>query len=314
MSSTVRKIIGIDIGGTNIKAALVSGRRTSRRARTDTLALCGVEKSIRQIKSIIEPLHREARAIGIGIAGIVDSNKGVVKYSPNLKGWQNVPLVRILRAEFDRPVYILNDVNAICLGEWKYGAGRGHKNVFLFTLGTGVGGAAICEGKLLFGAHGFAGEFGHTTIHLKGPQCVCGQPGHVERYAGARYIVARARRKMATQKSSLANYDVLTPEVIAREAKRGDRVAREVFSEVGYYLGIGIANLLALFDPEIVIISGGIARAGRVLFTPIHKTVQQAALGSEHRRFRIVPALLGDDAGILGAALFAELTQKNRFV
>jgi glucokinase len=304
-------IVGVDIGGTNIKAALVAGRKISRRAKTATLAHCRVEESIGQIISIIQPLHKEARGIGIGIAGIIDSKKGVVKYSPNLTGWENIPLAKILRAEFDRQVYILNDVNAICLGEWKYGAGRGYNNIFLFTLGTGVGGAAICEGKLLFGAHGFAGEFGHTTIHLKGPQCVCGHYGHVERYAGARHIVARAQRKIAKQKSSLHKYDVLTPQVIARAAKQGDRVAREVFSEVGYYIGIGVANLLALFDPEIVIISGGIARAGRVLFTPIRQTVQQETLGSKHRHCKIVPALLGDDAGILGAALFAELTEKN---
>lgn len=304
-------IIGIDIGGTNIKAALVVGRKIVRRTKTLTHADKGIEKSIAQIKSAIAPLHEDAKAIGLGIAGIIDSKRGIIRYSPNLKGWQNAPLARILRAEFDRPVFILNDVNAICLGEWKYGAGHGCKNVFLFTLGTGVGGAAICEGRLLFGAHGFAGEFGHTTIKLDGPKCVCGNHGHVERYAGAKAIAARARRKIAKHKSSLAKYDVLTPEVIAHEAKRGDRVAREVFSEVGYYLGIGVANVLALFDPEIVIISGGIARAGEILFKPVRQTVHRVALGSEHRHYKIVPAALGDDAGILGAALFAELTGKE---
>jgi glucokinase len=303
-----KAIIGIDIGGTNIKAALVTGRKIDHRTRASTRAELGRDMSIKQIKSVIEPLQKEAKAIGIGIAGIIDSKKGVVRYSPNLEGWKNVPLARILRKASGLPVYVLNDVNAICLGEWKYGAGRGHENVFLFTMGTGVGGAAICEGKLLFGAHGFAGEFGHTTINLHGPKCVCGHHGHVERYAGAKYIVARARRKMAENKSLLASYEILTPEIIARAARKGDKVAREVFAEVGQFVGIGVANIIALFDPDIIIISGGIARAGRILFEPVRNTVSRTALGTEHRRYKIVPAQLGDDAGILGAALFAELT------
>ncbi|MBE0433457.1 ROK family protein [candidate division WOR-3 bacterium] len=300
-------IVGVDVGGTNIAAALVRGRRISRRIAADTFAQGGFERSLRQIKSAIAPLHRDARSIGIGVAGIIDSHRGVVRYSPNLRGWSDVPLAKILRAEFDRPVRILNDTNAICLGEWKFGVARGHDNVFLFSIGTGVGGAAICEGKLLFGANGFAGEFGHTVIDHQGPKCVCGLRGHVERYAGAKFIVARARSKMARQKSVLAEYEVLTPEIIARAARRGDRVAREVFAETGYYIGTGVSNLLALFDPEIVVIAGGIARAGSILFTPIRKAARSMVMGAEHRRFKIVPASLGDDAGILGAALFSKL-------
>lgn len=307
-----KNIIGIDIGGTNIKAALVSGRKVKGRTKTPTLSQKGIERSVKQIRSIIEPMQKGAAAIGIGIAGIIDSERGVVKYSPNLRGWKNVQLGRMLQAEFHLPVYILNDVNAICLGEWKYGAGKGHKNIFLLTLGTGVGGAAICEGKLLFGAHGFAGEFGHTTIKLDGPSCVCGQQGHLERYVGAKYIVARARRKMAKRQSSLAKHERLTPEIIARAAKNGDRVAREVFREVGYYVGIGIANILALMDPDMIVIAGGVARAGRILFESVRKTVTEKTLGTEYRRYKIVPAELGDDAGILGAALFARSRENNK--
>ena len=307
-----KNIIGIDIGGTNIKAALVSGRRVKDRTKVPTLSQQGIERSVRQIKAIIEPLRKGAAAIGIGIAGIIDSERGVVKYSPNLRGWRNVQLGRMLQAEFHLPVYILNDVNAICLGEWKYGAGKGHKNIFLLTLGTGVGGAAICEGKLLFGAHGFAGEFGHTTINLDGPSCVCGQQGHLERYAGAKYIVARAHRKMKKRKSALAKHDRLTPEIIAQAARNGDNVAREVFREVGYYVGIGIANILALMDPDMIVIAGGVARAGRILFEPVRETVSAKTIGTEHRRYKIVPAELGDDAGILGAALFARSRENNR--
>lgn len=304
-------IVGIDVGGTNIKAAFVRGRKIIRRINIPSHAQAGVDRSLQQIKLAIAPFKKKAACIGIGIAGIIDSGNGIVKFSPNLKGWNNVCLASMLRREFKLPVRVLNDVNAICLGEWKYGVARGYDNVFLFTLGTGVGGAAICEGRLLFGANGFAGEFGHTTITLKGPMCICGHRGHLERYAGAKYIVARAKRKMKKQRSRLADYDVLTPEIIARAAKQGDTVANKVFSEVGYYIGIGIANILALFDPDIVVISGGIARAGRVLFDPVRKTTRQMVLGAQHRHYKIVPAKLGDDAGILGAALFAQLTKKQ---
>jgi glucokinase len=307
-------IIGIDIGGTNIKAALTFGNKITRRRKIPSLAEHGMKRSVAQIRSVIEPLLKNARAIGIGIAGIIDSRAGTVRFSPNLRGWKDVPLARILRQSYGIRVRIVNDVNAICLGEWQHGAARGHDNVFLFTLGTGVGGAAICEGRLLFGANGFAGEFGHTTIDPNGPRCMCGQRGHLERYAGAKYIVARAKRKMKNKKSLLAEYPVLTPEIIARVAKKGDVVACEVFSEVGYYVGIGVTNILALFDPDIVIIAGGIARAGKVLFDPIRKTVRDLALGVEYRKFKILPAQLGDDAGILGAALFAQLTQNSTLI
>jgi glucokinase len=303
-------IIGLDVGGTNIKAAFMYGNKITRRINIPTHARAGIDRSLQQIKLAIRSFRKTAAAIGIGIAGIIDSDNGVVKFSPNLKGWDNVGLARKLQREFKVPVRILNDVNAICLGEWKYGVARGYDNVFLLTLGTGVGGAAICEGQLLFGANAFAGELGHTTISLKGPMCVCGQRGHLERYTGAKYIVARAKHKMKKRKSRLISYDLLTPEIIARAAKEGDAVATEVFSDVGYYIGIGIANILALFDPDIVVISGGIARAGRVLFDPVRKATRELVLGAPHRRYKIVPAKLGDDAGVLGAGLFAQLTEK----
>jgi len=299
-------IIGVDVGGTNIKAAFVRAGKIKKRIKLPTKADQGRNKSIAQIKSAILPFIKEASGIGVGIAGIIDSHNGIVKFSPNLKGWHNVKLAKILKKEFKKSVKVLNDVNAICLGEWKYGAAKGYDNVFLFTLGTGVGGAAVCEGKLLFGANGFAGEFGHTVIKYNGPKCTCGNYGHLERYAGARYIVARAKRKMRKAKSSLKSYSNLTPEIIAQEAKKGDKVSKEVFSEIDYYIGIGVANIINLFDPDVIIISGGISRAGKILFDPIRKTVAKRILGAEYRNYKIIPAKLGDDAGILGAAYFVK--------
>ncbi len=304
-----KNFVGVDIGGTNIKSALVQDGKIKRRIKLPTMAQQGPARALTQIKNAIRPFITHASGIGIGIAGIIDSKKGVVEFSPNLHGWHNVKLTYVLNKEFKVPVRILNDVNAFCLGEWKYGAAKGYDNIFLFTLGTGVGGAAICEGKPLFGATGFAGEFGHSVIKYNGPKCPCGNRGCLERYVGAQYIVARAKRKIAKKRSSLRKYDKLTPKIIAQEAKKGDTAAKEVFSETGFYIGIGVTNIIALFDPDVVVVSGGVSRAGRILFEPIRKTVADRVMGAEYRKTKIIPAKLSDAAGILGAVYFARTEQ-----
>ena len=297
------KIVGIDIGGTNIKSALVVNGRVKGLKVIPTYSNRGPEGSIAQIIKAIEPLVKEGKGIGIGIAGLIDSRQGIVKTSPNLKGWNGIPLVKILTRKFRMPVKIINDVDAICLGEWYYGVAHGYKNIFLLTIGTGVGGAAVCEGRLVLGANGYAGEFGHTIINFNGPKCSCGNYGCLERYVGARYIVRYAKQLIKSRSSRLSRYKELTPAIIAQEAKRGDMVAKQVFARVGFYLGIGITNIIALFDPDLIVISGGISRAGWVIFAPIRKTVQQRLLGENSRHYKIVASSLGDEAGILGASL-----------
>jgi len=299
-------IIGLDIGGTNIKAGLVRNGKILSLRNLPTLAFLSKDSIVKQVISAIEPWVGRAKAIGIGSAGIIDSRLGVVKYSPNL-GWYDLPLARILSAKFRKPVRILNDVNAVLFGEWRYGSAYGYDDVFLFTLGTGVGGAAICGGKMVFGANGFAGEFGHATINFNGHRCICGNRGCLESYVGTKSILRRARQLMKKTPSRLRRYAQLTPKIIADEAKKGDRVSREIFEEIGRYLGIGIGNLLNLFDPALIIISGGISRAGKVLFQPIRQAIRSTAFGSGIRYYRIKPGKLGDRAGILGAAYFAIL-------
>ena len=290
--------VGVDVGGTNIKSALVKNGKVLRRAKLPTNGPQGPVPVINQIKKAIRTFSKPLAGIGIGIAGIIDSKKGIVRYSPNLIDWNNIKLAQAIRDEFSIPVHILNDVNAICLGEWKFGAAKGHNSVFLFTLGTGVGGAAVCEGHLLFGANGFAGEY-------DGKKCTCGQFGHLEGYVGARFIAARARRMMKQQPSALNKYKKITPHIIAREAKKGDALSKKVFEQIGFYIGIGVSSIISLFDPDIIIISGGISKAGRILFEPIRKTVAQRVMGAQFRKYKIVQGKLGDDAGILGAVYYA---------
>ncbi len=299
-----KTFVGVDIGGTNIRSALVRNGKIEKRMMLPTKAQSGVTEVISQIGAAIRPFVVDASGVGVGIAGIIDSKRGVVRYSPNLYGWNDIKLGKILKKEFRLPVKILNDANAVCLGEWQYGAAKGYDNVFLFTLGTGVGGAAICEGKPLFGANGFAGEFGHTIIKYNGPRCTCNNYGCLERYVGAKFIVANAKRKMRKGRSSLKKYKKLTPKIIAQEAKKDDKISKEVFSEIGFYIGIGVANIIALFDPDVVVISGGVSRAGRILFDPVRKIVAKRLLGARFRNHKIIPAQLDDDAGILGAVYF----------
>jgi len=297
-------VLGLDIGGTNIKAGLVNAGRIVRRYRFPTKAQQR-RAAVEQIKRVVDRFAGQISAVGIGCAGIVHSDKGIIRYSPNFSDWENVDLGPMLARHIKKQVRLINDVNAIMLGEWKYGAARGHDNAFLFTLGTGVGGGAVIEGKLLFGACGFAGEFGHTTINYQGPRCACGSRGCLERYVGARHIVALARRLIRNERSSLRSYAVLTPRVIAREARLGDRAARAVFDKIGTYIGVGVSAIVNLLDPEVVIISGGIARAGAILFDPVRRTVDRLILGAGFRDLKIIPAKLGDDAGVLGAAAWA---------
>lgn len=306
MSVGNRYCIGVDVGGTNIKSALLINNRIIERTTLSTHPEQGPGAVIEQIEKVIQIFAKPVSHIGIGIAGIIDTNKGIVRYSPNLTGWTDIKLGQAIKKKFKVPVKILNDVNAICLGEWKFGAGKNYDNIFLFTLGTGVGGAAVCEGRLLFGANGFAGEFGHSVIKYDGKECTCHQFGHLEGYVGARYIVARAYRRIKKQRSSLRNYQKITPRIIAQEAKKGDIVSMEIFEEIGFYIGIGISNIISLFDPEVIIVSGGISRAGKVLFESIRRTAAQRIMGAQYRKYKIVPGRLGDDAGILGAAYFAK--------
>jgi glucokinase len=296
---------GVDVGGTYIKCARLRGTKILKRITMETRAREGLAVSLQQILTAINRIGKDAVGIGIGIAGIIDSKHGIVRYSPNMPGWDEVPLARLLERKSGVPVRILNDVNAACLGEWQYGAAKGCDDVFMLTVGTGVGGAAVCAGHLQFGAHGFAGEFGHIIIKENGKKCACGNRGCLEAYVGVQPITRLARRLLRNRKSSLHEVERITPRSIAREAKKGDRVACEVYARIGHYLGIGITNIVHLYDPQVVIVSGGISNAGRILFDPLRRTVKECVIGSKFRRYRIVPPALADDAGILGAVYFA---------
>jgi glucokinase len=303
--------VGVDVGGTNIKCARVKNGEILERVIVETRADEGFKYSYKQILSGLGSLTKGIRGIGVGIAGIIDSSEGVVRYSPNMPGWDDIQLASLLKKEFGVRVCILNDVNAVCLGEWQYGAAKGCSDVFMLTVGTGVGGAAVCNGIPQFGAHGFAGEIGHMIIKEDGRKCLCGNRGCLEGYVGVRPIVRLARKMMRKKKSTLRKYHAITPQIIAEEARKEDRIAQKVYERIGYYLGVGITNIIHLYDPQIVIVSGGIAKAGRILFNPLRKTVKQHVMGSKFRNCKIAAPVLGDNAGILGAVYFAKSVERK---
>lgn len=293
------RIIGIDIGGTYIKAGIVSEEKVIHQKKIPT-------PLPQELSFEIIELAKElgAEKLGVGVPGLVTAD-GIVYSPPNFPGIERLPLKEILERELKIPVSVANDANCVALGEWKYGAGKGKNNLIVLTVGTGVGGGLIIDGKLYVG-RGFAGEIGHITVEPNGPPCRCGNYGCLEAFVGSNYMVERALRgiKLGVD-TSLSSHVEITPEDISENAKAGDRFAKDIIQEIGYYLGIGIANLVSILDPEMVIIGGGISNAGEILFSRIRDTVKRRLYS--RAQLDIVGAALGDRGGILGSALYAEL-------
>lgn len=267
--------IGLDIGGTNIKGILTNPSGTilaQAKIQTGT-SKAEIEKNI---DSITHTLAQKAKlsmkslkAIGIGIAGAVDSNKGIVLQSPNIPALNKYPLADKIRKKTGIPTFIENDANVALLGEFWLGNGKKYRNWLMLTLGTGVGGGAIVEGRMLTGRNGFAAEFGHITIDRNGAKCGCGSIGCLEAYASASSMARRAKAELKDNSSSSlarrSKTEELTAQMIFEEAKNGDEFALKVMHETGRFLGIGVASLINVFNPEAVIFAGGLSRGFELL-------------------------------------------------
>ena len=306
-------IVGVDLGGTRIRACLADERGTIlARANRLTLAEEGLDAVLRRIVEAVREAigkHKASEITGLGITapGPLDPKTGVIFTPPNLPGWHNVPLKAILEKELGLPVYAGNDANLAALGERHFGAGQGVDDLIYITVSTGIGGGVIACGKLLVGAAGAAAEVGHHTIDIHGPRCNCGNVCCLEVLAAgpaiARQAIAAIQRGEETLMATLAQQagDVVTAAHVTRAAHAGDAVAGRIMRQVGEYIGVGVVNLLHLFNPRLVIIGGGVAMgAGELLFGPIREMVQERAM-EIYRPTRIVPADLGDDVGLLGA-------------
>lgn len=314
------KRIGIDVGGTNVKIALVDGEgKIIYSNSVPTYAQMGYEYTVNNIKQAIRDLMKETNTdakeiegIGFDFPGQVDYKTGVVKLAPNIPGWVNVPIAQMIEEEFNIPTRIDNDVRCAALGELKFGAGKGCENFVCITVGTGIGSGLVINGQLVRGAANAAGEIGHIKLQMNGgPICGCGDTGCLEAFASGPSIVAMAQEYLKGGKSTkfreMAGADgEITPYIVAKAAEAGDPVAKRIFEIVGTYIGMGLVSVINLLNPEKVIIGGGVAAAGDLLFDPIRKTIKERAMVVAGNSVEIVPAELGNSAGVIGASMLVE--------
>jgi glucokinase len=313
----VRWAIGIDLGGSSIKGGLVGeDGRILMFNRIPVERLGEAERIIAALQHEVERLAREAanrgwEPVGVGVAspGSIESARGIIHKSPNLPHLEGYPLkdhlVRLTRL----PLHLVNDANAAALGELKFGAGVDYRHFALLTLGTGIGGAIVVDGRLYQGAAGFAGEIGHMVIDPEGPACPCGNRGCLERLVGAPALLERAARLVGEARGESAlgrlGKGALSVEAIAEAAQAGDVVALQVLAEMGRWLGLALISLINLLDPDCILVGGGIAQAGPPLFEAIRRTVGTHPMSGTARVVPIVTATLGPRAGAAGAGVLA---------
>ncbi|ABS59955.1 ROK family protein [Fervidobacterium nodosum] len=300
-------VVGIDLGGTFFKVGLVDAEsgKILRKLERETKVNEGGDSVIQRMAEAVEEITEGIEYIGVGIGspGSIDHDKGIVRFSPNFPGWVNFELGGLLSNKLNKPVFVENDANAFVLGEKWFGAGKGYNHIVALTLGTGVGGGVISHGMLITGHNGIGTELGHVIIEPNGPQCGCGNYGCLEALASATAI-----RRMALEgqkkfpESVIFQSENVDAKSVFEAAKMGDGLGKAIVDRVVNALSIGIANFIHIFNPEIIVVGGGVSRAGDILFEPIREKVQHLVMPSFKGTYKIVQSPLVEEAGILGAA------------
>jgi glucokinase len=324
----VRCVIGIDIGGTNLVVGTLAedGSVMHALASEPTHAESGaddvIDRLLRLTRRVMDDTlaaHPGAEFIGVGVGapGPLDTKSGIVLLTPNL-GWVNMPLRDRISTGLGLPTALDNDANCAVLGEWWVGAARGTRNAIGLTIGTGIGGGIILDGRLYHGASDVAGEIGHTTIDTEGRRCKCGNYGCLEAYASGPNIAVRAREAVeAGAESRLPGHvggdlSRITAQTVYEAAAAGDELALEVVNDTARFLAVGVANLLNVFNPEVVVVCGGVTLAGDHLFVPLRREVARRAFKPAVAACRIVPGELVGTAGVYGAAkVFIDAAQQG---
>ncbi len=325
-STSALFVVGVDLGGTNVRAAVVDRKANiCGQARNPSAAKQGIHLVVNSLVETVRKAVADAGikmtdigGIGSAVPGHIDAKTGVIHWSPNfgevvdgqMRIFLETPYCEPISNELGVPSFAGNDANIAALGEFEYGAGKDTQDMVMFTLGTGIGGGVISGGKLVTGSTGGAVEIGHHVIVANGDQCGCGTFGCMEAYCGTAAILERAMRKIESNRQTLlfdmlqGDKTTLTPKMIDDAAKLGDAVSLEVFEETGYYLGIGIGNAVNLFNPAVVVIGGGIRKATGLL-DAAERSMRRHTIHSLAHTCRIAEAQLGEDAGVMGAAALA---------
>lgn len=300
--------IGIDFGGTSVKPGVVSGREIIARSEPIPTrqhdSADGLMAAVFRDVAVLRDRHPEVCALGAGLPGIIDGLNGRVRELSNVPGWCDVPLASLLSEKTGLPSIIENDANAMAYAEWRFGAGRDRPNVICMTLGTGVGGGLVLDGKLFRGSQLGAGEIGQMIIEPHGVQGHYGNFGALEKYVGNRQIAERAQRAYSAAGVTRTPQE-LTPPFLERAALSGDEIAAKLWEDVGFEIGIVLTNIVWLLNPDRIVIGGGVARAGPLIFEPIKRTIRERTSAIYHEHLEVVPADLGNDGGIVGSAALA---------
>lgn len=314
----MKKYIGCDLGGTNLRAAIVDVENGAvlYQKSIPTLAREGHDSVMKRMADLFLQVIQSAGmkkedigGIGIGVPGVLDLEKGETLFLPNFPGtWPHIPLQATIEKFTGLPVRLLNDVRSITNGEWHFGAGRGVDTVAVFAIGTGVGGGLVINGQLHLGIGGTGGELGHTIIDFNGPKCGCGSYGCLEAYASGPAIAAMGMKAVSqgltTRIGELCEYDLnrITPELIAKAAHAGDGVAKDIYERAGFYLGVTAANICVALGPRRIIIGGGVSQAGELLLDPIRRSLKERTHVMPVDQVEVFPSQLGDNAGVIGVA------------
>ncbi|MDQ0194328.1 ROK family protein [Paenibacillus wynnii] len=312
-------LVGIDLGGTNIKAGIYhSDLRAINEISIPTEAGLGPQHVLSRIREAVRVLIvktnlslEDIKGMGIGIPGLLDPVEGLSIFSPNFPDWDHIHIINEMKDYYDFPVFIDNDVRVNLYGEWLHGAGRGYNNLILITLGTGLGSGIVNEGKVLYGTSYSAGEIGHMNMYRVGRPCKCGSSGCLGRYVSAVGMVNTFKEKLREGRTSIiqewVNHDpeAIQAVMISKAYDLEDALAIEVMHETGSVLGFGLSNVINMLNPELVIVGGGMAAAGDRLLNTVRETVSNHALKLSGSKCRIVQAELGNRAGTIGAASYA---------
>ena len=318
----MNQYIGVDLGGTNLRAAIVNTDtgQFDHLTSIPTLAREGHDSVMARMATLIETViadsglkKSEVGGVGIGVPGAIDMENGLTLFLPNLPGtWPNVPLRDTIAERVQLPTFLINDARAMTLGEYTFGAGHGVDSIACFGIGTGIGGGLVINRRLLLNLGGTAAELGHTSIDMNGPVCGCGNRGCLEVYASGPAITSMGIKAvvqgLTTRIGEMVNYDLnrITPKVIYEAARAGDAIAQDVYERAGTYIGVAAANIITAVGPNKVVIGGGVSQAGDLLLDPIRRTVAERVNVTSMESVQIVRAELGPNAGLIGTAVWAK--------